>query len=85
MDDLLKGYKPGRCFDFPGFVPAYIRPLFCEGKGPFRWAALSGDPNDIAVTDASIWNCSREPGYVALDENGQRKDRLQGITRGSAG
>lgn len=39
-------------FDFPGFVPAYIRPLFCEGKGPFRWAALSGDPNDIAVTDA---------------------------------
>ncbi len=38
-------------FDYPGFVPAYIRPLFCEGKGPFRWAALSGDPNDIAVTD----------------------------------
>jgi urocanate hydratase len=44
-------YKPGRCFDFPGFVPAYVRPLFCEGKGPFRWAALSGDPEDIAVTD----------------------------------
>jgi urocanate hydratase len=41
-------------FDFPGFVPAYIRPLFCEGKGPFRWAALSGDPQDIAVTDALI-------------------------------
>ncbi|MEO6167602.1 MAG: urocanate hydratase [Chitinophagales bacterium] len=39
-------------FDFPGFVPAYIRPLFCEGKGPFRWVALSGDPGDIAVTDA---------------------------------
>jgi urocanate hydratase len=38
-------------FDFPGFVPAYIRPLFCEGKGPFRWVALSGDPEDIAVTD----------------------------------
>lgn len=38
-------------FDFPGFVPAYIRPLFCEGKGPFRWAALSGDPADIKVTD----------------------------------
>lgn len=38
-------------FDFPGFVPAYIRPLFCEGKGPFRWAALSGDPDDIRVTD----------------------------------
>jgi len=43
-------------FDFPGFVPAYIRPLFCEGKGPFRWAALSGDPNDIAVTDEVIAN-----------------------------
>ena len=41
-------------FDFPGFVPAYIRPLFCEGKGPFRWVALSGDPNDIAVTDELI-------------------------------
>jgi urocanate hydratase len=43
-----------RAFAFPGFVPAYIRPLFCEGKGPFRWAALSGDPADIAVTDAAI-------------------------------
>ena len=41
-------------FDFPGFVPAYIRPLFCEGKGPFRWAALSGDPQDIAETDKVI-------------------------------
>lgn len=41
-------------FDFPGFVPAYIRPLFCEGKGPFRWAALSGDPNDIYETDKLI-------------------------------
>jgi urocanate hydratase len=41
-------------FDFPGFVPAYIRPLFCEGKGPFRWAALSGDPADIAVTDQLV-------------------------------
>jgi urocanate hydratase len=41
-------------FAFPGFVPAYIRPLFCEGKGPFRWAALSGDPEDISVTDETI-------------------------------
>jgi urocanate hydratase len=41
-------------FDFPGFVPAYIRPLFCEGKGPFRWAALSGDPRDIARTDELV-------------------------------
>ena len=43
-----------RAFDFPGFVPAYIRPLFCEGKGPFRWAALSGDPKDIAATDRAV-------------------------------
>ncbi len=49
-------FKQGvkRAYDFPGFVPAYIRGLFCEGKGPFRWAALSGDPKDIAVTDAAI-------------------------------
>jgi urocanate hydratase len=43
-----------RAFDYPGFVPAYIRPLFCEGKGPFRWAALSGDPKDIAATDQAV-------------------------------
>jgi urocanate hydratase len=43
-----------RAFDFPGFVPAYIRPLFSEGKGPFRWAALSGDPEDIYATDRAI-------------------------------
>ncbi|NDU72883.1 urocanate hydratase [Actinomadura sp. DSM 109109] len=48
----LAGYA--RAFEFPGFVPAYIRPLFCEGKGPFRWAALSGDPRDIARTDQAI-------------------------------
>ncbi|MFN8030151.1 MAG: urocanate hydratase [Dermatophilaceae bacterium] len=48
----LGGYD--RAFAFPGFVPAYIRPLFCEGKGPFRWAALSGDPKDIAATDKAV-------------------------------
>lgn len=48
----LGGYS--RAFEYPGFVPAYIRPLFCEGKGPFRWAALSGDPADIAVTDKAV-------------------------------
>jgi urocanate hydratase len=48
----LAGYE--RAFAFPGFVPAYIRPLFCEGKGPFRWAALSGDPADIHRTDRAI-------------------------------
>ncbi|MDU0479304.1 urocanate hydratase [Staphylococcus chromogenes] len=46
------GYN--RAFEFPGFVPAYIRPLFCEGLGPFRWAALSGDPEDIRVTDEAL-------------------------------
>jgi urocanate hydratase len=48
----LAGYS--RAFAFPGFVPAYIRPLFCEGRGPFRWAALSGDPADIAATDRAV-------------------------------
>jgi len=46
------GYQ--RAFEFPGFIPAYIRPLFCEGKGPFRWVALSGDPKDIARTDQAV-------------------------------
>ena len=48
----LGGYE--RAFAFPGFVPAYIRPLFCEGKGPFRWVALSGDPRDVAATDEAV-------------------------------
>ncbi|RXK86176.1 urocanate hydratase [Filimonas effusa] len=51
-----KEYGLANAFNFPGFVPAYIRPLFCEGKGPFRWAALSGDPADIAATDEVIAN-----------------------------
>ncbi|HEY7630327.1 MAG TPA: urocanate hydratase, partial [Thermoleophilaceae bacterium] len=48
----LGGFE--RAFAYPGFVPAYVRPLFCEGKGPFRWAALSGDPQDIATTDQAV-------------------------------
>ncbi|HVR33905.1 MAG TPA: urocanate hydratase [Acidimicrobiia bacterium] len=48
----LGGYD--RAFDYPGFLPAYIRPLFCEGKGPFRWVALSGDPADIEATDQAV-------------------------------
>ncbi len=52
-DEARKGGY-GRAFAFPGFIPAYIRPLFCEGKGPFRWAALSGDPKDIARTDRAV-------------------------------
>jgi urocanate hydratase len=48
----LGGFE--RAFDYPGFVPAYVRPLFCDGKGPFRWVALSGDPEDIAATDRAV-------------------------------
>jgi urocanate hydratase len=58
----LAGYE--RAFAFPGFVPAYIRPLFCEGRGPFRWAALSGDPADIAATDRAVLDLF--PGNEAL-------------------
>jgi urocanate hydratase len=52
-------------FAYPGFVPAYIRPLFCEGKGPFRWAALSGDPADIAATDAAILDLFGDQEHIA--------------------
>ncbi|MCB8980137.1 MAG: urocanate hydratase [Ardenticatenaceae bacterium] len=52
-------------FDYPGFVPAYIRPLFCEGKGPFRWVALSGDPNDIYATDEAILELFPEDEHLA--------------------
>ena len=48
------GLDRERAFSYPGFVPAYLRPLFCEGMGPFRWVALSGDPADIAATDAAV-------------------------------
>jgi urocanate hydratase len=68
------------CFSFPGFVPAYIRPLFCEGKGPFRWAALSGDPHDIAVTDYAI--CKLFPENKSLlrwIELAQEKIAFQGL------
>ncbi len=67
-DEARKGGYD-RAFDFPGFVPAYIRPLFCEGKGPFRWAALSGDPADIAATDRAIkelFPADEKPEYARL-------------------
>ena len=71
-----------RAFSFPGFVPAYIRPLFCEGKGPFRWVALSGDPADIAATDRAILEPvprGRAPGPVDHPGAGE------GALRGTAG
>ncbi|MCD6640112.1 MAG: urocanate hydratase [Nocardioides sp.] len=67
-DEARKGGYD-RAFEFPGFVPAYIRPLFCEGKGPFRWAALSGDPADIAATDRAIkelFPAHEKPAYARL-------------------
>lgn len=67
-------------FDFPGFVPAFIRPLFCKGSGPFRWAALSGDPNDIAVTDAALLETF--PGNESLARwihKAQEKVQFQGL------
>lgn len=77
---LGAGVKPGRCFDFPGFVPAYIRPLFCEGKGPFRWAALSGDPDDIAVTDEVIMNLFPEnKGMIRWMKMAKEKIAFQGL------
>ncbi len=76
----ISNIKLGRCFDFPGFVPAYIRPLFCEGKGPFRWAALSGDENDIAVTDALIINMFPEnEGLIRWMKMAKEKIAFQGL------
>jgi urocanate hydratase len=67
-------------FNFPGFVPEYIRPLFCEGKGPFRWAALSGDPNDIAVTDDLIMNMFPEnKGLMRWMKMAKEKIAFQGL------
>jgi urocanate hydratase len=83
-EDNLKpqtsNFKHSRCFDFPGFVPAYIRPLFCEGKGPFRWAALSGDPNDIAVTDELIINMfPHNKGMLRWMQMAKEKIAFQGL------
>ncbi|MBK6639895.1 MAG: urocanate hydratase [Bacteroidetes bacterium] len=67
-------------FDFPGFVPAYIRPLFCEGKGPFRWAALSGDPADIKVTDDLILELFPEnKGLARWIKMAQERIAFQGL------
>lgn len=70
----------GHCFDFPGFVPAYIRPLFCEGKGPFRWAALSGDPDDIAKTDELIMDMfPQNKGMIRWMKMAKEKIAFQGL------
>jgi urocanate hydratase len=67
-------------FDYPGFVPAYIRPLFCVGKGPFRWAALSGDPDDIAKTDRAVLECiPDDPALRRWIELAGRRVKFQGL------
>ena len=74
-----QGGEPN-AFDFPGFVPAYVRPLFCEGKGPFRWAALSGDPEDIYTTDQALIEAFPENKHMInwLHE-AQKKVAFQGL------
>ena len=75
---LAMGLK--NAFDFPGFVPAYIRPLFCEGKGPFRWAALSGDPQDIYETDKLILELFPEDkGLARWIKMAQERIAFQGL------
>ena len=74
----LAGYD--RAFAFPGFVPAYIRPLFCEGRGPFRWAALSGEPSDIAATDKALLDLFPENEALARwIRMAQEKVHFQGL------
>jgi urocanate hydratase len=69
-----------RAFDYPGFVAAYIRPLFCEGKGPFRWVALSGDPADIAATDhAIVEEFSDDPALVRWIKSAGERVAFQGL------
>jgi urocanate hydratase len=71
------GYE--RAFDFPGFVPAYIRPLFAQGKGPFRWAALSGDPADIAATDRAVLDLFEDDHLHRWIRAAQDKVAYQGL------
>ncbi|MEO6150582.1 MAG: urocanate hydratase, partial [Mucilaginibacter sp.] len=74
-----QGGEPN-AFDFPGFTPAYIRPLFCEGKGPFRWVVLSGDPEDIYVTDKALMEAFPEnTALINWLQKAQEKITFQGL------
>lgn len=74
----LGGFQ--RAFDYPGFLPAYIRPLFCEGKGPFRWVALSGDPADIAATDQAVLvEFPDDPGLARWIQMASERVAFQGL------
>ncbi len=80
QEHLNKSADDFNAFAFPGFVPAYIRPLFCEGKGPFRWAALSGDPEDIRVTDEVMMNLFPEnKGMLRWMKMASEKIAFQGL------
>ena len=80
----LGGFE--RAFDYPGFVPAYVRPLFCAGKGPFRWVALSGDPEDIAATDRAVLDEFPDDESLAAGSASRASaSRSRGCPRGSAG
>ncbi len=74
---LEEGVK--NAFDFPGFVPAYIRPLFCRGVGPFRWVALSGNPADIAKTDAKVKELLQDPQLHRWLDMAQSRIKFQGL------
>ena len=77
---LAAEHGDAEAFAYPGFVPAYIRPLFCEGKGPFRWVALSGDPADIHATDAAILDLFGDQPHIARwIELAQERVRFQGL------
>jgi urocanate hydratase len=77
---LAAAHGDDDAFSYPGFVPAYIRPLFCEGKGPFRWAALSGDPADIHATDAAILDLfGDQPHIRRWIELAQERVQFQGL------
>ncbi len=77
---LAAAHGDENAFAYPGFVPAYIRPLFCEGKGPFRWVALSGDPEDIAATDAAMLELFGDQPHIAdWIRLAQEKVQFQGL------
>src|SRR3712207_4652721 len=77
---LAASHGDAEAFAYPGFVPAYIRPLFCEGKGPFRWVALSGDPEDIHRTDEAILELFGDQEHVARwIRLAREKVRFQGL------
>ncbi len=82
-NNLRAGAREGgvaQAFDFPGFVPAYIRPMFCRGEGPFRWVALSGDPSDIAVTDRALAQLfAHKPHLVRWLQLAGEKVQFQGL------